>query len=71
MYAIGKVSEGIILICQNCGHIEHVSQFNLNLGSQRTQAERAMDAHSQDKHSAAILRPFPKNFGVDARTLKR
>jgi hypothetical protein len=71
MYAVGKVSEGIILICQNCGHIEHVSQFNLNLGSQRTQAERAMDAHSRDKHNTAILGPLAKNFWLDAVAMKR
>jgi hypothetical protein len=71
MYAIGNVSEGIILICQNCGHIEHVSQFSLSLGSQRTQAVRAMDAHSRDKHNAEILRPLPKNYGVNASAVKR
>jgi hypothetical protein len=71
MYAVGKVSEGTILICQNCGHIEHVSQFNLNLGSRRTQAERAMDAHSRDKHNAAILRPLAKHFWLDAVAMKR
>ena len=67
MYVIGKVSEGIILICQDCGHIEHVSRFNLNLGSQRTQASRAMETHSRDKHNAAILKPHPKNYGVMER----
>ena len=38
MYTISKVLEGIILTCQDCAHIERVSQFNLSLGSQRTQA---------------------------------
>jgi hypothetical protein len=67
MYAIGKVSEGIILICQDCGHIEHVSQFDLHLGSQRTQAAGAMHAHSRAKHNAAILKPVPKHYGVMER----
>jgi hypothetical protein len=64
MYAIGKVSEGIVLICQDCGHIEHVSQFDLNLGSQRTQAAQAMQAHARDKHKAGLLKLLPKNYGV-------
>jgi hypothetical protein len=64
MYEIGKVSEGVILICRDCGHVEYVSQFKLNLGSQRTQAARAMHAHSRDKHNAATLKPLPKNYGV-------
>jgi hypothetical protein len=55
MYAIGKVSEGIILICRDCGHVEHVSQFDRSLGSQHTQAARAMQAHSRDKHNAGAL----------------
>jgi hypothetical protein len=67
MYAIGKVSEGIILICQDCGHIEHVNQFDLNLGSQRAQAARAMQAHARDKHNAGLLKLLPKNSGVMAQ----
>jgi hypothetical protein len=66
MYKIGKVSEGIILICRDCGHIEHVSQFNVSLGSQRTQAARAMQAHARDIHDAALLTLLPKNYGVMA-----
>lgn len=67
MYAIGKVSEGIILICRDCGHIEHVSQFNLRLGSQRTQAAQAMQAHSRAKHHAGPpLKLLPKKYGVMA-----
>jgi hypothetical protein len=67
MYTIGRVSEGVILICQDCAHIEHVSQFNLNFGSQRTQAARAMQAHSHDKHSASPLTPLPKKYGIMAQ----
>ena len=68
MYTIGKVSEGIILICRDCGHIEHVSQFNMSLGNQRTQAARAMQAHSTDQHNAAPLTLTPKNYGVMAQS---
>jgi hypothetical protein len=44
MYTISRVLEGIILTCRDCTHIERVSQFNLSLGSQRTQAAQAMQA---------------------------
>jgi hypothetical protein len=67
MYAIGRVSEGIILICQDCGHIEHVSQFDVHIGSQRTQAAQAMQAHARDKHNAGRLTLLPKNYGVMAQ----
>jgi hypothetical protein len=63
MYTIGKVSEGIILICRVCGHIERVSQFNVSLGSQRTQAARAMQAHARGQHNAALLTSLPKRYG--------
>jgi hypothetical protein len=64
MYTIDKVSEGIILICQDCGHIEHVSQFIVSLGSQRTQAARAMQAHAREQHNGALPTRLPKNYGV-------
>jgi hypothetical protein len=68
MYMISKVLEGIILICRDCDHIEHVSQFNLNIGSQRTQAAQAMQAHSRDKHQAGpLLKLLPKKYGVMAQ----
>jgi hypothetical protein len=51
MYSISKGRpEDIILTCRDCSHIESVSQFNLSLGSQRTQAAKAMQAHARDKH---------------------
>ena len=64
MYTINKVPEGIILTCKNCTHIESVSQFNLNLGSQRTQAARAMQAHSRAEHKAGLLKLLPKKYEV-------
>jgi hypothetical protein len=68
MYTISKVPEGVILTCQDCAHIERVSQFSLSLGSQRTQAARAMHAHSRDKHnSGPLLKLLPKKYGVMAQ----
>jgi hypothetical protein len=64
MYTIRKVPEGIILTCKNCTHIESVSQFSLSLGSQRTQAARAMQAHSRDKHPARLCKLLPKKYEV-------
>jgi hypothetical protein len=65
MYTISKiVSQGIILTCRKCAHIEHVNRFSMRLGSQRTQAARAMQAHSRDKHNASALLKIPKNYGV-------
>jgi hypothetical protein len=64
MYTISKFPEGVILTCKNCNHIESVSQFSLSLGSQRTQAARAMQAHSRDKHPAKLLELLPKKYEV-------
>lgn len=64
MYSIGKTSEGIVLICQDCGHIEHVSQFDEHVGSQRKQAARAMQMHSLVMHNVPPLRGVLKNYGV-------
>ena len=67
MYTISKVLEGVILTCKDCTHIERVSQFSLSLGSQRTQAAQAMQAHSRDKHNAPLLKLLPKKYGVMAQ----
>jgi hypothetical protein len=67
MYTIGKTSEGIVLICRDCGHFERVSQFDLHIGSQRTQAATAMQAHARDKHNAGLLKLLPKKYGVMAQ----
>jgi len=65
MYTISKVLEGIILTCQDCAHIERVSQFNLSLGSQRTQAARAMQAHSRhEHHTGPLLELLPNKYEV-------
>lgn len=64
MYAISKVPEGIILTCKKCTHIESVSQFNMSLGSQRTQAARAMQTHFRNEHNAELLKLLPKKYEV-------
>jgi hypothetical protein len=64
MYTISKVLEGVILTCKKCTHIESVSQFNLSLGSQRTQAARAMQAHFRNEHNAEMLGLLPKKYEV-------
>jgi hypothetical protein len=65
MYTISRIGpEGVILTCQDCPHIEHVNEFDLSLGSQRTQAARAMNAHSRDKHNGRpLLKLLPKKYG--------
>ena len=67
MYSIGKTSEGIVLICKDCGHFEQVNQFDLHIGSQRTQAARAMEMHSLVMHDTPQLKPVPRNYGVMER----
>jgi hypothetical protein len=64
MYTIRKVPEGIILTCKKCTHIESVNRFSLSLGSQRTQAARAMQAHFREKHDAGLLGLLPKKYEV-------
>jgi hypothetical protein len=65
MYTVSKHSKEVILTCRDCSHIEYVNQFNTNLGSQRTQAARAMHEHSRNKHHAGPLLPLlPRKYGV-------
>ena len=65
MYTIGRVPEGVILTCKNCNHTERVSHFSLSLGSQRTQAAQAMQAHSRHEHNAGpLLDLLPNKYEV-------
>ena len=65
MYTINKVRDDIILTCQDCTHIERVNQFNLSLGSQRTQAAQAMQAHSRHEHNTGpLLELLPNKYEV-------
>ncbi len=65
MYTISKVPEGVILTCKKCTHIESVSQFNPSLGSQRTQAARAMQVHHAE-HNAVLRKLLPRTYEVVA-----
>ena len=72
MYTIRKIQEDIILTCQDCTHIERVSQFSLSLGSQRTQAAQAMQAHSRHYHNAGpLLELLPNKYEVLASAAVR
>jgi hypothetical protein len=63
MYKISKGTDGIILLCHDCSHVERINSFNESLGSPRTQAARAMQNHSREKHGVgSVLKPIPKNL---------
>jgi hypothetical protein len=65
MYKISKDNDGVVLLCRACSHAERIDSFNENLGSRRTQAARAMQNHSRDKHGiGSVLKPIAKNYGV-------
>jgi hypothetical protein len=65
MYTISKDPEGVVLLCHDCSHEERIDSFNESLGSRRTQAARAMQHHSRDKHgSGSVLKSVPKDSGV-------
>ena len=63
MYTISKETDSIVLICHDCSHMERVDSFNEGLGSRRTQAARAMQTHSREKHGVgSVLKPIPRNL---------
>jgi hypothetical protein len=65
MYKISKNRDGIVLLCRRCQHTERIDSFNASLGSRRTQAARAMQNHSREKHGVgSVLKPLPPNYGV-------
>ena len=65
MHKIIKDPDGIVILCHDCSHMERVDSFNESLGSPRTQAARAMQNHSREKHGVgSLLQPIPKNYGV-------
>jgi hypothetical protein len=64
-YKIIKDRDCVVLVCHVCSHAERINSFNEKLGSRRTQAARAMQSHSRDKHGAgSVLEPISKNYGV-------
>ena len=68
MDKISKESDGVALLCHDCSHVERIDLFDKSVGSRRTQAARAMQNHSRDKHGAgSVLKPIPKNCEVMKR----
>lgn len=62
MYKTSKDHDDVVLLCHDCSYVEHIGAFNENSGNRRTQAARAMQDHSRDKHgTGSVLRPLPKN----------
>jgi hypothetical protein len=62
MYTISKDHDDVVLLCHDCAHVERVDAFNENSGNRRTQAARAMQDHSRDKHGAgSVLKHIPTN----------
>ncbi len=65
MYKLSKEDGGVVLLCHDCSHVERVDSFKESLGSRRTQAARAMQNHSSEKHgSGSILRSVLKKPAV-------
>ena len=61
MYTINKDTSGVIFICLQCAHTEHVNEFDDRLGSRRTQAARAMLQHARNEHcKEPIGKPKPQ-----------
>jgi|CZKD01.1.fsa_nt_gi hypothetical protein len=61
MYTISKDPDGIVLLCNNCSHVERIDLFDETFGNRRTQAAQAMWNHSRLEHRAASVRqPIPK-----------
>ncbi|MGA8440601.1 MAG: hypothetical protein WB762_25195 [Candidatus Sulfotelmatobacter sp.] len=62
MYKISKEADGIVLVCHDCLHVERIDLFDESVGNRRTQAARAMQNHSRDKHGAgSVLLPVTKD----------
>ena len=60
MYRINRSPRGVILVCIDCQHTEHVNQFDATLGSCRTQAANAMLKHVLNDHGkppVGLLKP--------------
>jgi hypothetical protein len=67
MYMISKDTDGVILICRECPHVEHIDAFDESVGSRRTQAAQAMQSHSYNEHGAgSVLKPVPRDVGLPA-----
>lgn len=72
MYTISKDSEGVILTCQDCPHIERVNVFHSSLGSQRTQAALAMFEHNRIAHQKdPMLTPLTNELRAHGTAVDR
>jgi hypothetical protein len=72
MYTISKDPDGIVLVCHECSHVERIDAFDKSVGSQRTQAARAMQIHSREQHGLGSMRFLHVSFGCHpkARSLR-
>jgi hypothetical protein len=65
MYKNSKDHDDVVLLCHDCEHVERIYAFDESLGSRRTQAARAMQNHSRDKHGAgSVLTRISKDVAV-------
>ena len=61
MYRISKDPDGVILICHDRPHVEHIDAFDESVNSRRTQAARAMQSHScHEQGAGSVLKPVPE-----------
>jgi hypothetical protein len=68
MYKIRRDPDGVVLQCHECSHIERVDSFVEGIGNRRTQAARAMQKHSREKHGAgSVLRPIANEAALAPR----
>jgi hypothetical protein len=67
MYATSQDPDVIVLLCHDCSHVERINSFDASLGNRRTQAARAMQNHSRDKHGpGSVLQPMLKDDALRA-----
>jgi len=72
VYTINKDASGVILVCPDCPHTEHVNQFDDRLCSRRPQAARALLKHVRNEHGKEpIGSPRPQIMARKALSLAR
>jgi hypothetical protein len=69
MYTISKDPNGIVLLCRNCSHVERVDSMRQGFGGRQTEAARAMQKHSREKHgTGAVARSVANNNSLGAHS---
>jgi hypothetical protein len=79
MYKISKDTDGIILLCHDCSHVERINSFNESLGSPRTgsasnaesltrEARRRIGAEAHSKELTGSWSSGDKRDGTDSPT---